>query len=484
MNLFEQYGIKEVADVTFYNITRIGDEEFYTPVLHLDTLKVSTLEKSAENVSAQGGKGNKKLITWNFGKEIKLSLEDALFSPASMSMIWGGKLEAKLSPYTSAIVKINLANKYGKLHYSTKAYNSPPLTEEEWEIVYRAATEAAVRTNIDDRFAVYWKELYNKDVPDIERNRTELRKRYINRNWYTSHLADLKAASPEILMPTEYSYSENEDAYDEWLNSQSAMPDAVVKQILSFIDELNKINTIETQIYDTECIDRSEKCTVENEEGLIISTSEQKKNLLRYYQNDKTSSYIIYYDVQTMRPLLNLTDTEMIQGWDSYYPYDSDYDKNMDGLADEDEFIIRKGTQYYKWSRTVKASEDSDGILGKTFVIDSDTFPGTYKIEGETTIRSQKTQQDITYKFTIFRANVSSDTSIKLEAEGDPTVFSMDIDVLSPPNGIQMELKQFETETDHLHGGTRIVPQRNYYSHTQTDKVEKVQLDFTNKEYY
>jgi hypothetical protein len=219
MNLFEQYGIKEVADVTFYNITRIGDEEFYTPVLHLDTLKVSTLEKSAESVSAQGGKGNKKLITWNFGKEIKLSLEDALFSPASMSMIWGGKLEAKLSPYTSAIVKINLANKYGKLHYSTKAYNSPPLTEEEWEIVYRAATEAAVRTNIDDRFAIYWKELYNKDVPDIERNRTELRKRYINRNWYTSHLADLKAASPEILIPTEYSYSENEDAYDEWLNS-------------------------------------------------------------------------------------------------------------------------------------------------------------------------------------------------------------------------------------------------------------------------
>ena len=115
MNLFEQYGIKEVADVTFYNITRIGDEEFYTPVLHLDTLKVSTLEKSAENVSAQGGKGNKKLITWNFGKEIKLSLEDALFSPASMSMIWGGKLEAKLSPYTSAIVKINLANKYGSI---------------------------------------------------------------------------------------------------------------------------------------------------------------------------------------------------------------------------------------------------------------------------------------------------------------------------------------------------------------------------------
>lgn len=481
MNLFEQYGIKEVADVTFYNINRIGDEEFYTPVLHLDTLKVSTLEKSAEKVSAQGGKGNKRLITWNFGKEIKLTLEDALFSPASMSMIWGGKLEAKLSPYTSAIVKINMANKYGKLHYSTKAYNSPPLTDEEWEIVYRAATDAHIRTNIDDKFSDYWEEYYDKDVEYIERNRTELRKRYINRNWYSSHLTDLKDASPEILMPSDFN---SENGYNEWLNSQSAMPEVVVKKILSYIDELNKIGTIETQIYDTECVDRFEKCIVENEEGMIISTSEQKKNLLRYYQNDKTSSYIIYYDVQTMRPLLNLTDSEIIAGWDVADTYISEYDMDMDGEADDDEFIIRKGTPYYKWSRTVKTSEDSDGILGKTFVIDSDTFPGTYKIEGETTIRSQKTQQDITYKFTIFRANVSSNTSIKLEADGDPTVFSMDIDVLSPPNGIQMELKQFETEKDYLHGGTRIVPQRNYYSHTQTDKNEKVQLNFTNKEYY
>ena len=87
MNLFQKYGIKEVADVVFYSITTIGDEEFYTPVLFLDTLKVSTLEKAAEKVEAKGGKGNKKLITWNFGKEVTLNLEDALFSPASCQII-------------------------------------------------------------------------------------------------------------------------------------------------------------------------------------------------------------------------------------------------------------------------------------------------------------------------------------------------------------------------------------------------------------
>ena len=144
MNLFKKYGIKEVADVVFYSITQVGDEEFYTPVLVLDTLKVSTIEKSAEKVSASGGKGNKKLITWNFGKELSLNLTDALFSPASMSLVWGGKLNAKMSDYSSIMVKTSIANKYGMLHYSTKAYPSPALTDMEWEIIFKAATEAQV----------------------------------------------------------------------------------------------------------------------------------------------------------------------------------------------------------------------------------------------------------------------------------------------------------------------------------------------------
>ena len=220
MNLFQQYGIKEVADVVFYSINTIGDEEFYTPVLFLDTLKVSTLEKTAEKVSAQGGKGNKKLITWNFGKEITLNLEDALFSPASMSMIWGGELNAKLSNYTSAIVKINMANKYGKLHYSTKAYPSPALNDEEWEIIFRAATEENLDIGIsydkDDEikpWTTYWKENYNYDEPYIEEARTELRKRYFKRLWYREYLDELKAATPQT-----GSYPESM-TYDEYLNS-------------------------------------------------------------------------------------------------------------------------------------------------------------------------------------------------------------------------------------------------------------------------
>jgi hypothetical protein len=175
MNLFKKYGIKEVADVVFYSITKIGDEEFYTPVLFLDTLKVSTIEKTAEKVTANGGKGNKKLITWNFGKELTLNLTDALFNPASMSLIWGGKLNAKMTDYTSTIVKANIANKYGTLHYSTKAYPSPALTDEEWELIFRAATELEIPCSDKENSSIYWRDNYNGDVPYIEENRTILR---------------------------------------------------------------------------------------------------------------------------------------------------------------------------------------------------------------------------------------------------------------------------------------------------------------------
>ena len=61
----------------------------YVPVLFLDTLKISTLEQTGEEVFATGGRGNSQLIGWDFGKEITLTLQDALFTPASMSAMFG-----------------------------------------------------------------------------------------------------------------------------------------------------------------------------------------------------------------------------------------------------------------------------------------------------------------------------------------------------------------------------------------------------------
>lgn len=101
-NILEKYGIKEVADVMFYEIDDNGAPG--KPVLYLDTLKVSTIEQTAEEASANGGKGNAPLIIWDYGKEITVTLEDALFSAKSMAIMFGdGDISSSISSLKKTI---------------------------------------------------------------------------------------------------------------------------------------------------------------------------------------------------------------------------------------------------------------------------------------------------------------------------------------------------------------------------------------------
>ena len=92
-NIFERYGIKEVANVYFEALKNADDGSYRMGdiVLYLGTLKVSTIETTAENVSAQGGWGNPKLVTWDYGKDINVTLEDAVISWEEMSILLGAK---------------------------------------------------------------------------------------------------------------------------------------------------------------------------------------------------------------------------------------------------------------------------------------------------------------------------------------------------------------------------------------------------------
>lgn len=105
-SIFDRYGIKEVADVTFYKINADGSKG--APVLFLDTLKVSTVEQTASSADARGGKGNPKLVSWDFGKEINVTLTDALFSPASMAIMFGDK-DGVETGNTEDIIKVTMA---------------------------------------------------------------------------------------------------------------------------------------------------------------------------------------------------------------------------------------------------------------------------------------------------------------------------------------------------------------------------------------
>ena len=90
-SILDRYGIKEVADVVFYELDSKGAPS--APVLYLDTLKVSTIEQSAEVVDATGGKGNVKLISWDTNKEVTATFEDALFSVKSLAIMFGGEVK-------------------------------------------------------------------------------------------------------------------------------------------------------------------------------------------------------------------------------------------------------------------------------------------------------------------------------------------------------------------------------------------------------
>lgn len=122
-----RFGIKEVADVGFYEIQTGWDASAKavvdavakaTPVIKFDTLKVSTIESTAENSEARGGKGNAALISWDYGREITVNLEDALLSMETLSLLFEGKVDgadgsvtinANTFPGTYAIVGTTFA---------------------------------------------------------------------------------------------------------------------------------------------------------------------------------------------------------------------------------------------------------------------------------------------------------------------------------------------------------------------------------------
>lgn len=91
------FGVKEVADVAFYPVGEVTVDEngkitaTADPVLKFTSLKVSTIEMTAEQAEARGGKGNPPLIIWDYGREVNITLEDALLSIDCMEAMYGSE---------------------------------------------------------------------------------------------------------------------------------------------------------------------------------------------------------------------------------------------------------------------------------------------------------------------------------------------------------------------------------------------------------
>ena len=107
------FGIKEVADVAFYEVDTVtvdpatGAITGGDPLFILDTLKVSTIENTAEQADAKGGKGNAPLIIWDYGREITITLQDAVLSMETLSMMFENGIGAEGDNANEIVISAN-----------------------------------------------------------------------------------------------------------------------------------------------------------------------------------------------------------------------------------------------------------------------------------------------------------------------------------------------------------------------------------------
>lgn len=91
-----RFGVREICNVVFRAKSRmtLGNRTFYRnePVIYFDTLRTTTLEGASTTVYAQGGRGYTRLIAWEGERTLTFTMEDALLTPESFSILSGAGL--------------------------------------------------------------------------------------------------------------------------------------------------------------------------------------------------------------------------------------------------------------------------------------------------------------------------------------------------------------------------------------------------------
>jgi hypothetical protein len=125
-----RFGSREVADVTFYNNEGV-------PVLFLDTLKLTNMSNEAERTYITGGRGNPRLLAFDYNRTATFEISDALMNPRSLALQAG--VEVETTPTTihareivdvtgGSITLRNIPNSDVRVYSSTDGYNYDPET--------------------------------------------------------------------------------------------------------------------------------------------------------------------------------------------------------------------------------------------------------------------------------------------------------------------------------------------------------------------
>ena len=407
MNIFEQYGIKEVADVTLYAIELDeNDEEIYIPVLYLDTLKISSVEQTAEQTSARGGLGNPNLITWDYGKEITVNLEDALYTPASMSMLWGGK-------YASKSVELwgvfdTYKEKFSWAKAILKDFSNFSIEEDQIKGTIYKWTVNLIIMSLDGQL--------RHEKNDIE---ISYYSKYGRNYWSFNKPVDFEDGS--------FTLSEGKNLFVN-------VPQELIYQIKHGIESVKYL-------------DRMEKC-VATRNFVIDTDTNIKHGNYRYLKKYDKTALTVFIDPTTMQPYEPNLDF-FIRKDGSRYPKEG-FKKLR---------LIKQNDVYYKWTRSVAPPHMS---LGNRIIVDAEHFPGVYRLVGETYSRNRDTHEDERFQFEIPLCKMGSENSFTLEAAGDPTVFNMTLQVLRREDGTMMKLTQYNVEqakyNGQISGSTTVIP--------------------------
>ena len=407
MNIFEQYGIKEVADVTLYAIELDeNDEEIYIPVLYLDTLKISSIEQTAEQTSARGGLGNPNLITWDYGKEITINLEDALYTPASMSMLWNGK-------YASKSVELwgvfdTYREKFSWAKAILKDFSNFSIEEDQIKGTIYKWTVNLIIMSLDGQLR-------------HEKNNIEISyySKYGRNYWSFNKPVDFEDGS--------FTLSEGKNLFVN-------VPQELIYQIKHGIESVK-------------FLDRMEKC-VATRNFVIDTDTNIKHGNYRYLKKYDKTALTVFIDPTTMQPYEPNLDF-FIRKDGSRYPKEG-FKKLR---------LIKQNDVYYKWTRSVAPPHMS---LGNRIIVDAEHFPGVYRLVGETYSRNRDTHEDERFQFEIPLCKMGSENSFTLEAAGDPTVFNMTLQVLRREDGTMMKLTQYNVEqakyNGQISGSTTVLP--------------------------
>jgi hypothetical protein len=134
--------------------------------------------------------------------------------------------------------------------------------------------------------------------------------------------------------------------------------------------------------------------------------------------------------------------------------------KKSDGSIIEGKFrVIKQGEIFYRWVRE-KAPEGQS--LGTSIEINPKTFSGFYRLVGETRIKNRISGKNENFQISFPKIKITSEASLNLTPDGEPTVFNLSCSVLKTKDGPMMNMISYKTTNEifdgNISGSTKTLP--------------------------